>query len=542
MSQSDWYADNLNQLEAKASPREADVRENLVMPLLKETLGFTIAEIDAEKQDGPGLRPDYVCTRHGSGVADLIVEAKKLRVDLLRRTSKSFTSSPAGQLMRYLNDYPASDDGTWGVATNGSHWILIQRRGDRVPITAIGEPVEARSLEEVWRLLKPVRDRSSSTSGRVFPARREWLERVADCQSPNEFVEAVAPESMFGPSVNSDNYVAWLRVCSLEQPSKQRFPESVSLACLNLAFPDGKMSPQDILEELGRHRIDGRVAGMAYSDSDSSGTRKCRGFIRENGKLHATALVDARLPGSRAARQIDMLARDYAEGSVDGIVKAFSSEALHRRFHEEISDWFLRTNQGRNELAHLIRVMFVWLLQDRGVVPDDTLWRPGLHWQSLDEGFVHSHVEWVIESVLAKQLEARTWVHDEWRNGLRAELPFLNGSLFTSLTPSERPAPITNAQYLDPKTGLYSILGRFDWTLSDRTGYASESAIDASMLGDLFERLVLVTDGPRLEPDNHRKMPGGTYYTPQDIADEMVVDAFSGWISEKIGGGAARAT
>ena len=31
-------------------------------------------------------------------------------------------------------------------------------------------------------------------------------------------------------------------------------------------------------------------------------------------------------------------------------------------------------------------------------------------------------------------------------------------------------------------------------------------------------------------------MPGGTYYTPQDIADEMVADALSGWTERKVGG------
>ena len=107
--------------------------------------------------------------------------------------------------------------------------------------------------------------------------------------------------------------------------------------------------------------------------------------------------------------------------------------------------------------------------------------------------------------------------------------------MFARLADNDRPAELSNAQYVDIDKGLLSILGRYDWTLSDRTGYATESAIDSTMLGELFERLILATDGPRLESDGHIKMPGGTYYTPQDVADEMVVDALSGWIENRIG-------
>lgn len=95
-----------------------------------------------------------------------------------------------------------------------------------------------------------------------------------------------------------------------------------------------------------------------------------------------------------------------------------------------------------------------------------------------------------------------------------------------------------NSLYLDDK-GLLSILGRYDWTLHERTGYATESAIDPNMLGEMFEQLILKTQGIRYEQEGdytHHKMPHGTYYTPQDIADEMAADSIGGFLASQLEG------
>ena len=238
------------------------------------------------------------------------------------------------------------------------------------------------------------------------------------------------------------------------------------------------------------------------------------------------------LPGSRAAAQVGELAKCFTSSSVQGAIEALSAEPLQRRFFEDISGWFLETAQGRNELRHLIRVMFVWLLQLRGVVPDNALWNPGVNWQAKPQRYVHNHLEWLFDSILAVPSVDRAPEKCAWREELRRSVPFLNGSMFTPLSLEEKPEGLDNAMYLDINTGLFSILGRYDWTLNDQTGYSTESAIDSSMLGDLFERFVLITDGPRIEPGGNFKMPGGTYYTPQDIADEMVTDTLSGWVEK----------
>ena len=193
------------------------------------------------------------------------------------------------------------------------------------------------------------------------------------------------------------------------------------------------------------------------------------------------------------------------------------------------------TQHGTSELRHLIRVMFAWLLQERGVLPDNALWDHGRTPKGKFEA--HRHINWLFTEVLATPPELRRPQTDPWKQYLVDVVPFLNGSLFSRLAKSDMPQRIPNDSYLG-QNGLLSLLSRYDWTLHDRTGYASESALDPTMLGDMFERLILNTEGPRLEGEGaaytHRKMPGGTYYTPQDVADEMAADAVAEWLAPQL--------
>ena len=194
---------------------------------------------------------------------------------------------------------------------------------------------------------------------------------------------------------------------------------------------------------------DGRVAGIAYTTSRPGCDRSLRAFLREDGKLHATALVDAKLPGSRATRQVRLLAKDFTKRDVTSVITVLSAESLQRQFHEEISAWFECTAGSRNELRHLIRILFVWLLQERGVVPDDTLWRAELNWRELPEGSIHDHILWLFERLLPKPMDARSPSTSVWRDELIQTVPFLNGSLFTELKAEDQPDLLTNAQYVD---------------------------------------------------------------------------------------------
>lgn len=265
MQDRDWFADRLAQLQIKSSPSEADVREHLIRRVLTDILDFSIGEINAE--ESKGLRPDYVCRRHGSGAADVIVEVKSLKTDLFKRRGKDFASSPVGQLYRYLNSYRDASSGTWGIVTNGTHWLVVQRHGDKIPPTAFGEPQRADLLAEIREILAPVKERPKSSDAVHVSSASDWFAVAAECSSPEAFVKRVGRSLSIAENVQTHTKggSSWTRICEIDPPEEQLFPRNVYLACLKLDYPDGLISPHDISEELLQCSLDGRVAGIAFT-------------------------------------------------------------------------------------------------------------------------------------------------------------------------------------------------------------------------------------------------------------------------------------
>ena len=365
MSTEDWYAKSLAQLCAKPEANEADLSGALIRPVLANELGFGVAEIDAESETvsgtGKRIRPDFVCGNPNTEFAYVIVEVKRTGTALDQRKGRQgMSTSPAGQLRRYLKGHRRAGVGTWGVLTNGTDWLVVQRTDEDCPTYA---------------------------------------------------------------------------------------------ACLEMNLPDGYLAPHNIAERLRDLQLDGRAVGVAYG-KDPDGLRRVRGFHSDGGTLLATALVDPDLPGSRALGQFATLAAHASDPSADAILDALSSAPLHRQFHEEVAEWFatgadgLDERQRGNRLRHLIRVMFAWLLQVRGVLPDDALWLPTQ--KPRGNYAVHRHVVWLFTEVLATPKGDRAEVSNEWQRSLVESVPFLNGSLFTKLPPKERASQISNAEYIGP--------------------------------------------------------------------------------------------
>lgn len=534
----DWYAERLAQLEAKPNVTEADVSSILVRPVLEQVLGFNgILEIEEQKstwsQSGELARPDFLCRRQEAITADVIAEVKKFGTDLTKRVSPNapWETSPVGQLQRYVNGLRESSSGTFGIVTNGREWVVLRRGEEEVSQFAQLTPKTATTLSDLEEILCGITFDPPPRKRKAKPPPVDWLASIAVCDSPAGFLKDVF--SCTQAEERSD--------IAFHQIGEHRLPEElidtpVYLICLKFDFPDGVIAPEDITAKLIEKG--GDSIGVAYINSPQKNIRLCRGFIYLGGVLRTTALIEPQLPGSRAANQFAALATAATQVRFDEVVKALSTAPLHRSFHEEIGEWFKSTNQGTNELRHLIRVMFVYLLQERKVIPDNTLWDQGRIPKTTYE--VHSHVNWLFTQVFSTPKDHRKPPKDEWQRELCQAIPFLNGSLFAKLPAPDRPQKMKNNLYLDDK-GLLSILGRYDWTLHERTGYATESAIDPNMLGEMFEQLILKTQGIRYEQEGdytHHKMPHGTYYTPQDVADEMAADAIAGFLAPQLEGAA----
>ena len=532
----DWYAERLAQLRDRVVASEADVSDAVVRPVLENVLNFNHTEIFAQPshhhRSGSTLRPDYVCRREGAVKASVIVEVKNRNVDLMKRTSTDWKSSPIGQLHNYLNGLRESGVGTWGILTNGFQWIVTRREADKLQPFEYRPQVPIRSLQEIEQLLREISQAPPSENEPVLDDEViDWLKVVAECDSTENFINRVAESNLFSNCHLQDTHA--YQLIGENDSDIELLPRQYYLACLQLNFPDGLLSPDDISNTISELIPPGAdVVGVAYNEASSTLPRLCRGFISKDKQLFATTLIDPRLPGSRTERQFIELSKNWTQS--DKVVKALSSAPLQEKFYQEVGQWFGFNSEGIDDLGHLIRVMFAWLLQVRGVLPDNALWDQGR--VPTEEHEIHRHVMWLFTDVLAKPRELRTPESDDWKNMLVETIPFLNGSLFSNIARAGMPSELKNGSYIGNK-GLLTILSGYDWTLHDRKGHVSESALDPTMLGDMFEHLILQTEGARVEgkKDSVRlKMPHGTYYTPQDVAEEMAADAIASWLQKKI--------
>ena len=102
---------------------------------------------------------------------------------------------------------------------------------------------------------------------------------------------------------------------------------------------------------------------------------------------------------------------------------------------------------------------------------------------------------------------------------------FLNGSLFAHHQGDEL-LEMSDQDYFGTGSnpGLFTILNEYEWTASEHTPESSDQTIDPEVLSNLFENLIAATTYGQEVPE---RMPQGTYYTPADIAQEMVKDALT---------------
>ncbi len=533
----DWYAKSLAVLKAKTPCSEADVSHGLVGPCIREILECGLGQIDSENEI-KGQRPDFVC-RESDGWAKVIIEVKRLNTPLATRASQSlpWNQTPVGQIERYLRGYETSRHGTWGLVTNGEDWIVLRRAGEDVERV---DSARVPNLEAARRLLDPIRtsrvEVAANTSATVSGG---WLARLRQSSTVSglDLVKRLVPGGTQPIEFGSGSAMA--RIGSLPKPAGVLFAPEIWLASLDIDLPDGYVAPGDISENLRNiaskvHRKLGRVYGLArWTRPD--GQSRCRGFFWQHGELTTTAALDPHLPGHRGSAQIRRLEQSGALPKTTP--KELWGTKLRTEFYELVAKWFSRTQKRADDLRHLIRIMFVWLLQERGLIPDSALWEPSPEYGP--EGLeIHHHVDWLFTMVLAIPRAERDLAEDATarQRWLAQAVPFLNGSLFTPHTPGEEPGELPNSMYqaTGRLPGLFTILRRYDWTLGEQSGYERESALDPSMLGTLFERLILTVDGAHVTSSGQTQMPKGTYYTPQDLVDEMTSEAIAHWLRGKM--------
>ncbi|MCY3627056.1 MAG: Eco57I restriction-modification methylase domain-containing protein [Gammaproteobacteria bacterium] len=553
MPSTDFYANALIQLSDDST--EKDVISNIVRPTLIEVLGYKQFSI-TEEASFKGLsifKPDLTVLDE-TGYAKTVVEVKRFNIDVFapRKPNTKLRDYPLGQIETYLRKIDIVINGTWGILTNGKKWVILRKHGyDVVEISRF----EAKNIAELIEELQVLK-KSDEIKPEVFEnLENDWIDKLRNLHqdgnlSPGHVVLDICDTEQHDEMMVQQDF-AYTRLPSEFSGKREGVENEISFdaplyfICMSLSSLDGQIAKADVEKRLKQSEVykqNNFCFGIAYSYGISEideHTVSVRILQSHNDEIKCSHLIDLYLPTQYAKKLI----LDVQESSMElKIADALQAESMKRKFYEDLSAWFKRTSKGVDELRHLIRILFVWLLRERGLIDKACLDFSGDIGKVLSENGndVAAYLDWLFAEMLAKPKSERDFRYKfaaiyPYGKELIDSIPYLNGSLFHELASEQIIEHLPNSLYLsvdstDP--GLFTILKRYNWTIDEGSSHISELAIDPNMLGLLFERLILLVSGPRIERGGlNVKMPDGAYYTPDDVVCEMTTDALAHWLT-----------
>ena len=299
------------------------------------------------------------------------------------------------------------------------------------------------------------------------------------------------------------------------------------------------------------------------------------------------------LTGIRADNWADFLARWNA---------ILDTSELNRKFYRELSNWYfwacqhvefprpaddtrsLEEHQAMSVIRLITRLMFVWFIKERDLVPAELFERAEveqmLHSLAPDDStYYRAILQNLFFATLNTELgeKQRAWASDDSRHGHNADfgidkwrfrplfadpdraetlfrrVPFLNGGLFRRLDNADKNQyfdGFTRRAQFQPRvpnflfwgeaqnadlneahgtTGrdyrvrlLLSILKSYKFTVAENTPLEEEVALDPELLGKVFENL-LASYNP--ETASTARKQTGSFYTPRPIVEYLVEES-----------------
>ena len=515
------------------------------------------------------------------GYAAVIVEAKQPGIDFDRTPAgQGRYGSPDRQIQRYLKQHIASGPDTIGVLTDGIKWRIYRRvanptapdvefvteynfqalaQAGQAALSTLEPAIGEQLAELIDRLARP------NIAYRTVPGRVAAPANLAD-----ELFAAVAqnrqPEHILRQLLNEPNaviqsnlaadvglqgvrkdahdndwldyaYAAGVAIQS-DKPDLAGSRTTIAAVRYKAAAGRGLSRPDTALcaRTFASAGPANAAAVFVYSETPD-GELEARLAVSAGGQVNMTAAFDPTLPAPSARAAIaSLLQLLHSPGdglTPDRLLAPLEAASLRQQFYREVAQWTGRMQQGKSRpqrqavLRHLVRVMFAWILKEENIIPPE-LFEQAFAVAHLDDAGTYHR------SVLAFLFHQRLNVPVERRDEhpiaaiqqAMEQTPFLNGSLFAEHSDDDAldiaPAEYWNADEKEP--GLFTILSRYHWTMDEHRPGESEQTLDPELLSNLFERLITPTEEGSEPP---LRQPQGTYYTPADVADEMVKDALS---------------
>lgn len=251
--------------------------------------------------------------------------------------------------------------------------------------------------------------------------------------------------------------------------------------------------------------------------------------------------------------------------SFDDLKERFSIEVVNKEFYTNIAILFTKLVGGERKVGsksmseagclrlpstsddttkkefavRLIgRLIFCWFLKKKqsanalSLIPEEILSSGSI---AANPNYYHSVLEPLFFEALNKPMNIRS---GQVKNGLWAQIPFLNGGLFAR----------DRHDYYDPGFNgvsknintlivpdgwlneLFSIFETYNFTIDENTSVDVELSIDPEMLGRIFENL-LAEINP--ETGETARKSTGSYYTPRAIVEYMVDESLKQYLTTK---------
>ncbi|MBX0310853.1 MAG: class I SAM-dependent DNA methyltransferase, partial [Sulfurihydrogenibium sp.] len=320
-----------------------------------------------------------------------------------------------------------------------------------------------------------------------------------------------------------------------------------------------------------------------------------------------TFYVNPNLPNKTFINQL----QDCDFTDLGSIKQAFSIQPITKAFYDDLQNWYYyaldkvkfpddykysddpekdREIRNAQSLIRLLtRLIFIWFLKEKGLVPNKLFDEKELKNIVKDFGKGNNYYNAILQNLffatLNRPIEERGWAEDkgfpankkdfgvkslyryedkfliskeEVISELFKNIPFINGGLFDCLDKDKvyidgfsrnekKQAKINDELFFsDEKTvdlskyglnknakvrGLIDILKSYNFTTDEATPIDQEIALDPELLGKVFENL-LASYNP--ETNTTARKATGSYYTPREIVDYMVEESLREYLKTKV--------
>ena len=226
--------------------------------------------------------------------------------------------------------------------------------------------------------------------------------------------------------------------------------------------------------------------------------------------------------------------------SVASIENAFSVEGVNQEFydgiekyfkyiHNDVIKYFDKDENKAKEFAlrFLGRVLFCWFLREKELIPNDILNSGVFENLKYKENYYSDVLEDLFFNVLNMDMEKRKFSKDRVIYNYEKSIPFLNGGLFSKKEDDEAVKTIDD----DIIKGLFEFFDMYNFTVDESAPFDVEISIDPEMLGRIFENLLA-----KINPETEKsaKDESGSFYTPREIVDYMVIEAIKLYLYKKL--------